>query len=95
MCNLGRLWLLAHALDHKGQGWIDVAEFRKRFTTNPSYICGDRRMRQLLNEGDGQMWTISNGRMWLTGAYKLARLLEKDLITVDEFNKAKQHLLNG
>jgi hypothetical protein len=26
---------------------------------------------------------------------ELARLLEKDLITVDEFNKAKQHLLNG
>jgi hypothetical protein len=25
---------------------------------------------------------------------ELARLLEKDLITVDEFNKAKQHLLN-
>ena len=26
---------------------------------------------------------------------ELARLLEKDLITVDEFNKAKRHLLNG
>jgi hypothetical protein len=26
---------------------------------------------------------------------ELARLLEKDLITVAEFNKAKQHLLNG
>jgi hypothetical protein len=26
---------------------------------------------------------------------ELARMLEKDLITVDEFNKAKQHLLNG
>jgi hypothetical protein len=26
---------------------------------------------------------------------ELARLLEKDLITVDEFNKAKQQLLNG
>jgi hypothetical protein len=25
----------------------------------------------------------------------LARMLEKDLITVDEFNKAKRHLLNG
>jgi hypothetical protein len=26
---------------------------------------------------------------------ELARMLEKDLITVDEFNKAKRHLLNG
>lgn len=26
---------------------------------------------------------------------ELARLLEQDLITVDEFNKAKRHLLNG
>jgi hypothetical protein len=26
---------------------------------------------------------------------ELARLLEKDLITVDEFNKAKRQLLNG
>jgi len=26
---------------------------------------------------------------------ELARMLEKDLITVDEFNRAKRHLLNG
>ena len=31
----------------------------------------------------------------VSGLTELARLLEKDLITVDEFNKAKQHLLNG
>jgi hypothetical protein len=31
----------------------------------------------------------------VSGLAELARLLEKDLITVDEFNKAKQNLLNG
>jgi hypothetical protein len=31
----------------------------------------------------------------VTELAELARLLEKDLITVDEFNKAKRHLLNG
>ncbi len=35
------------------------------------------------------------GKREVSELAELARLLEKDLITVDEFNKAKRHLLNG
>ena len=35
------------------------------------------------------------GNREVTELTELARLLEKDLITVEEFNKAKRQLLNG
>jgi hypothetical protein len=35
------------------------------------------------------------GKREVSELAELARLLEKDLITIDEFNKAKRHLLNG
>lgn len=73
----GRVYLLMRALDSNGRGWLDVAQLRYRLTHNAStwHVCGWRRLRQILQQGEGVLWQRDgNGRIWL---YNPARILMK------------------
>ena len=60
----GRLWLLLRHLDVTGRGMVTVAEARAALTTkdSPLRLCGRRRLRQLIAEGEGVFWAREQGR---------------------------------
>ncbi len=60
----GRLWLLLRALDTPGRGMVTLADARAALTDkqSPLRLCGRRRLRQLLAEGEGVFWTRERPR---------------------------------
>jgi len=74
-----RLYLLLQALDQVGRGGFDVDQIRATFTSKKSkfYICGWRRLRQILNDGEGIFWQRDTAaRLWLTSPARVAIALE-------------------
>jgi hypothetical protein len=75
----GRVYLLLRVIDHDGRGWLDVADVRRQLTGkgSPLRICGWRRLRQLLHEGEGVFWRRDDGgRLWLMGLHRIAYALD-------------------
>jgi hypothetical protein len=73
------VWLLLRAIDHDGRGWLDVEDIRRHLTENgsPYRICGWRRLRQLLGQGEGTFWhRDEQDRLWLYGAHRIAYKLD-------------------
>ena len=67
----GRVWLLLRALDAPGRGMMSLDDARAALTGagSPLRLCGWRRLRQLLAEGDGVFWARERDRA--TGADRL------------------------
>jgi len=75
----GRVWLLLRVIDRDGRGWLDVQDIRYRLTDkdSPYRICGWRRLRQLLAQGEGLFWhRDEQDRLWLYGAHRIAYTLD-------------------
>ena len=75
----GRVWLLLRAIDSQGQGWLKIEDIRCLLTTtdSPWRICGWRRLRQLLKQGQDIFWQRDNqDRLWLRGAHRIAYTLD-------------------
>ncbi len=75
----GRIWLLLRAIDRDGRGWLDVEDARHLLTgkDSPLRICGWRRLRQLLTQGEGMFWhRDEQDRLWLYGAHRIAHTLD-------------------
>ena len=75
----GRVWLLLRAIDRDGRGWLTVDDARQRLTgkDSPYHICGWRRLRQLLAQGEGVFWhRDGQDRLWLYGAHRIAYTLD-------------------
>ena len=72
-----RVWLLLRHLDEQGRGWTTTEEALNGLSkkTASTYICGQRRVRQILQNGEGIFWTRREGRVWITGAAKVCRNL--------------------
>jgi hypothetical protein len=71
----GRIWLLLGHLDSQGRGWLSLDTVRGQLTgkTSRLRVCGWRRLRQLLRQGEGVFWTRDMvGRIWIRGAAKVA-----------------------
>jgi hypothetical protein len=82
----GRVYLLLRAIDREGRGWLPVDDVRRHLTRkeSPLKICGWRRLRQLLHEGEGVFWQRDGqGRLWLIGLHRIAYTL--DLCRVQGF----------
>ncbi len=74
----GRVWLLLRRIDEAGRGVVAVDAARAALCRKGSSLrlCGWRRLRQLLAEGEGQYWTRdSRGRLWLHGPARVAAAL--------------------
>lgn len=75
----GRVWLLLRAIDRDGRGWLSVEDARHHLTGKDSLlrICGWRRLRQLLAQGEGVFWhRDEQDRLWLYGAHRIAYKLD-------------------
>jgi hypothetical protein len=75
----GRVWLLLRVIDRNGRGWLDVEDARHCLTGkgSPYRICGWRRLRQLLAQGEGVFWhRDEQDRLWLMGAHRIAYKLD-------------------
>ncbi|MFO7537058.1 MAG: hypothetical protein R6X32_03245 [Chloroflexota bacterium] len=72
-----RLWYLLRHLDEEGCGWIKETEARRHFTRRNSALrlCGERHLRNLLNQGEGLFWQRQEGRIWLRSLAKVAAAL--------------------
>lgn len=55
---VARVWLMARHLDKKGSGWVLTSDLRSFCVENK--IMGQRRLRQILTEGDGRFWDRTN-----------------------------------
>jgi hypothetical protein len=69
-----RLYYLLRVIDRSGRGWLPIEQIRQQLTRKgePLRICGWRRLRQLLREGEGFFWNRDKDRLWLNGAHKIA-----------------------
>ncbi len=77
----GRVWLLCRALDVHGRGWLSIEELRNQLTSKQSKwrICGWRRLRQILQQGEGLFWQRQSAdRLWLKSAKRVALGLKVD-----------------
>ncbi len=75
----GRVWLLLRAIDPDGRGWLEVEDVRHHLTKkdSPFRICGWRRLRQLLTQGEGLFWhRDAQNRLWLIGTHRIAYKLD-------------------
>lgn len=76
-----RIWLLCKSLDTRGQGWVNVDVVRQSLAdkASPLYICGWRRIRQLLQNGKSYFWDRDDqNRIWLYSAKRTARAIGID-----------------
>ena len=74
----GRVWLLLRAIDSQGRGWLVLEDVRHLLTAKDSAwrICGWRRLRQLLHQGEDVFWERDKkDRLWLKGAHRIAYTL--------------------
>lgn len=73
----GRLWLLLRALDAAGCGCLPLTAVQSALTGRESSLrlCGPRRLRQLLQQGNGLFWQRDKTHLWLAGAGKVAARL--------------------
>ena len=64
----GRVWLLMRELDKQGRGWLTVDDVREKLTDKKSEfrVCGQRRLRDVLRDGEGKLWERDGrGRVWI------------------------------
>jgi hypothetical protein len=73
----GRIWLLLHHIDNEGRGWLTFEATREKLSRKGSdlRVCGQRQLRNLLNQGEGVFWVRENGRIWLRSVAKAAAAL--------------------
>ncbi len=78
-----RVYFLLRAIDSAGRGWLSIEHVRQYLTQkdSPVKICGWRRLRQLLREGDGIFWQRDDqDRLWLKGSHRIAYTLNSGLL---------------
>lgn len=69
----GRVWLTLRHIDESGRGWLDIDDVRDKLTSKTSMyrVCGQRRLRQILNDGEGQLWERDqHGKLWIYGTVR-------------------------
>jgi hypothetical protein len=94
----GRVWLLLRAIDRDGRGWLTVEEARRRLTDkeSPLHVCGWRRLRQLLAQGEETFWRRDEqNRLWLYGAHRTAYKLDSGRLQGFPVELPIQALLGG
>jgi hypothetical protein len=74
-----RVYFLLRVIDVVGRGWLPLGLVREQLTKkeSPLRICGWRRLRQLLKEGEGIFWHRDDqDRLWTKGAHRIAYTLD-------------------
>ena len=93
-----RVWLLLRHLDERGAGWLpmDVVKTQLTNKTSKIHICGWRRLRQILNKGEGVFWSRDkNGRIWIRSVGKVANALDIERLSGKPVAIPLKALLDG
>ena len=74
---VGRVWLLLRHIDQDGQGWVSIEQARHLLTQrgSPLRVVGWRRLRQILQAGQGIFWVRGESRIWLRSVSRIAESL--------------------
>ena len=94
----GRIYLLLTHLDPQGRGWLAVDHARSQLTgsSSPLRVCGWRRLRQILHQGEGIFWERDHQhRIWLRGPHRIAQKLDLDRLQGSRINLPVKTLLGG
>ena len=94
----GRLYLLLYHLDSQGRGWLSVEQARNKLTDKSSRlrVCGWRRLRQLLRQGEDIFWRRDHqNRLWLRGPHKIAQKLGLERLEGSRIDLPLKALLGG
>jgi hypothetical protein len=94
----GRIYWLLRYIDLEGRGWVHVDDARQKLTRKhaPLRVCGWRRLRQLLHEGQDILWKRDGvGRIWLTGAARMAQKLDIERLAGKPVDLPVKALLGG
>jgi hypothetical protein len=73
-----RVYFLLRVIDSVGRGWLPLEQVREQLThkQSPLRVCGCRRLRQLVKEGEGIFWQRDDqDRLWIKGAHRIAYTL--------------------
>lgn len=94
----GRVYFLLRVIDTDGRGWLEIQNIRRLLTQkeSPWRICGWRRLRQLLKQGEGVFWQRdAKDRLWLKGTHKIAYTLDCDRLAGSPVLLPVSSLLGG
>jgi hypothetical protein len=72
-----RVYLLLQGLDPNGRGWLELTHVRHELTSTHGRVAclSKRRLRELLAEGSGLFWRLTEEKVYLAGAAKVAAAL--------------------
>jgi hypothetical protein len=93
-----RVYFLLRAIDQDGRGWLSVEQIRQQLSRKDGAyrICGWRRLRQLLRQGEGFFWhRDGQDRLWISGVHKIAHELNLDRLQGFPVDLPVQTLLGG
>ena len=94
----GRIYLLLRHLDPQGRGWLSVDRARDQLTTKSSQlrVCGWRRLRQILHQGEGIFWQRDpQDRLWLHAPHRIGQKLGVERLQGTRINLPVKCLLGG
>lgn len=93
-----RVYFLLRVIDSVGRGWLALEQVREQLTKkeSPLRVCGWRRLRQLLKEGEGIFWHRDDqDRLWIKGAHRIAYTLDSGRLQGFPVALPTQALLGG
>lgn len=93
----GRIWLLLQHIDNVGRGWLTFETTREKLSRKESdlRVCGQRQLRNLLNQGEGIFWVRGNGRIWIRSSAKVAAALSIQRLKLHPIGLPISALLEG
>lgn len=94
-----QLWLACRLLDTDGRGWLSTQNVQQQLTAKdaPLRLFGKRRLRQVLQRGNGRFWTWDKQqhRIWLAGISRIALRLGVHKLTGNPVLLPAHTLTNG
>jgi hypothetical protein len=89
-----RLYMLLRAIDQNGRGWLEIGAVRQ--ITDDAHMFTWRRLRQILEAGNGRFWDITNhGRIRYKSVAKLAQELNCDRLNASPVNFPVQAIIKS
>jgi len=93
-----RVYFLLRVIDSAGRGWLPLEQVREQLAKkeSPLRICGWRRLRQLVKEGEDIFWHRDDqDRLWIKGVHRIAYTLNSGRLQGFPVALPTQALLGG
>ena len=86
-----QLWLALRLLDATGSGHVALSAAKDALTeeSSDSFMYQAPRLRQLISEGNGRFWQLTDERLWLRSTVRVAHVLGVERLNGRFFSIAK------